>query len=98
MPQAVLRHRVCGGSTREGEHVVDMAHDGFGMGNSSVNRGLVRTPAQTPSTTRTQSAEPSSWAGGYETERLGFFGSEAEMTVYVPFVGSYQRSLIFRPP
>jgi len=38
------------------------------------------------------------WPEGYETERLEFFGSEAETTVYAPFVGSYQRSLTFRPP
>ena len=55
------------------------------------------TPAHTSSTTRTQSLEPSLWAEGYDTERLEFFGSEAEITVYVPFVGSYQRSRTFRP-
>jgi hypothetical protein len=75
-----------------------MARDGFGVRNSSVSRGCVRTPAHTPSTTRTQSLEPSLWAERNETERLEFFGSEAEITAYVPFVGSYQRSLTFRPP
>ena len=50
-----------------------------------------------PSATSTQSLKPSSWAGGYETGRLEVFGSEAEIAVYVPFVGSYQRSLTFRP-
>ena len=54
--------------------------------------------AHTPSTTSTQSLKPSPCAERYKTERLEFFGSEAEITVYVPFVGSYQRSLTFRPP
>src|SRR5271166_1780748 len=61
-------------------------------------KGCTRTPAHTSSTTRTQSLEPSLWPEGYETERLEFFASEAEITVYVPFVGSYQRSRTLRPP
>ena len=47
MPQAVLRHMVRGVSTREYEDVVDMARDGFGIGNSSVSRGFVRAPPLT---------------------------------------------------
>src|SRR4051795_7710619 len=43
-------------------------------------RVCTRTPAHTPSTTRTQSLEPSLWAEGYETERLESFGSETEIT------------------
>ena len=54
--------------------------------------------AHSPATTRTQSLKPSLWAVGYETERLEVFGSDAEITVNVPFVGSYQRSLTCRPP
>ena len=42
MPQAVLRRMVRGVSTREYEHVVDMAREGFGVGKSSVSRGFVR--------------------------------------------------------
>ena len=97
LPAALFQRRMRFSSTREYDDVVDMARDAFGVGNSSVSRGFVLTPAHTPSTTRTQSLEPSLWAEGYETERLEFLGSEAEMTVYVPFVGSYQRSLTFRP-
>jgi putative transposase len=45
MPQAVLRRMVRGVSTREYEHVVDMARDGFGVAKSSVSRGFVRASA-----------------------------------------------------
>jgi putative transposase len=45
MPHAVLRRMVRGVSTREYEHVVDMARDGFGVGKSSVSRGFVRASA-----------------------------------------------------
>jgi transposase-like protein len=45
MPQAVLRRMVRGVSTREYEHVVDMARDGFGVARSSVSRGFVRASA-----------------------------------------------------
>jgi transposase-like protein len=45
MPQAVLRRMVRGVSTREYEHVVDMARDGFGVGKSSVSRRFVRASA-----------------------------------------------------
>jgi transposase-like protein len=45
MPHAVLRRMVRGVSTRENEHVVDMARDGFGIGKSSVSRGFVRASA-----------------------------------------------------
>jgi transposase-like protein len=44
-PQAVLRRMVRGVSTREYEHVVDMARDGFGVAKSSVSRGFVRASA-----------------------------------------------------
>jgi putative transposase len=45
MPQAVLRRMVRGVSTREYEHVVDVARDGFGVGRSSVSREFVRASA-----------------------------------------------------
>jgi len=45
MPQAVLRRMVRGVSTREYEHVVDMARDGFGVAKSSVSREFVRASA-----------------------------------------------------
>ena len=41
MPQAVLRHMVYGVSAHKYKDVVDMARDGFGMGNSSVSRGFM---------------------------------------------------------
>ena len=45
MPRAVLRRMVRGVSTREYEHVVDMARDGFGVDKSSVSREFVRASA-----------------------------------------------------
>jgi len=45
MPQAVLRRMVRGVSTREYEHVVDMAREGFGVDRSSVSRQFVRASA-----------------------------------------------------
>jgi putative transposase len=45
MPKAVLRRMVRGVSTREYEHVVDMARDGFGVAKSSVSREFVRASA-----------------------------------------------------
>jgi transposase-like protein len=45
MRQAVLRRMVRGVSTREYEHVIDMAHEGFGVAKSSVSRGFVRASA-----------------------------------------------------
>lgn len=45
MPRAVLRRMVRGVSTREYEHVVDMARDGFGVAKSSVSRDFVRASA-----------------------------------------------------
>lgn len=45
MPQAVLRRMVRGVSTREYEHVIDMAREGFGVAKSSVSRGFVRASA-----------------------------------------------------
>ena len=45
MPRAVLRRMVRGVSTREYEHVVDMARDGFGVAKSSVSREFVRASA-----------------------------------------------------
>jgi transposase-like protein len=45
MPQAVLRRMVRGVSTREYEHVTDMAREGFGVAKSSVSRGFVRASA-----------------------------------------------------
>jgi putative transposase len=45
MPQAVLRRMVRGVSTREYEHVVDVAREGFGVAKSSVSRGFVRASA-----------------------------------------------------
>lgn len=45
MPQAVLRRMVRGVSTREYEHVVDLAREGFGVDRSSVSRGFVRASA-----------------------------------------------------
>jgi putative transposase len=44
-PQAVLRRMVRGVSTREYEHIVDMARDGFGVAKSCVSRGFVRASA-----------------------------------------------------
>ena len=44
-PQAVLRRMVRGVSTREYEHVIDMARDGFGVAKSCVSRGFVRASA-----------------------------------------------------
>lgn len=45
MPRGVLRRMVRGVSTREYEHVVDMAREGFGVDRSSVSRGFVRASA-----------------------------------------------------
>jgi putative transposase len=45
MPQAVLRRMVRGVSTREYEHVVDTARDGFGVRKSSISREFVRASA-----------------------------------------------------
>jgi putative transposase len=45
MPSAVLRRMVRGVSTREYEHVIDMARDGFGVAKSSVSREFVRASA-----------------------------------------------------
>jgi putative transposase len=45
MPGAVLRRMVRGVSTREYEHVIDMARDGFGVAKSSVSREFVRASA-----------------------------------------------------
>jgi len=45
MPKAVLRRMVRGVSTREYEHVIDMARDGFGVAKSSVSREFVRASA-----------------------------------------------------
>ena len=45
MPQAVLRRMVRGVSTREYEHVIDMAREGFGVDRSSVSRQFVRASA-----------------------------------------------------
>jgi len=45
MPEAVLRRMVRGVSTREYEHVIDVARDGFGVAKSSVSRGFVRASA-----------------------------------------------------
>jgi hypothetical protein len=45
MPQAVLRRMVRVVSSRESEHVVDMAREGFGVDRSSVSRRFVRTSA-----------------------------------------------------
>jgi putative transposase len=45
MPRAVLRRMVRGVSTREYEHVVDIARDGFGVAKSSVSRAFVRASA-----------------------------------------------------
>ena len=45
MPRAVLRRMVRGVSTREYEHVIDMARDGFGVAKSSVSREFVRASA-----------------------------------------------------
>jgi putative transposase len=45
MPKAVLRRMVRGVSTREYEHVVGMARDGFGVTKSSVSREFVRASA-----------------------------------------------------
>jgi putative transposase len=45
MPRAVLRRMVRGVSTREYEHVVDIARDGFATGKSSVSREFVRASA-----------------------------------------------------
>jgi transposase-like protein len=45
MPQAMLRRVVRGVSTREYEHVVDVAREGFGVAKSSVSRGFVRASA-----------------------------------------------------
>ncbi len=45
MPSAVLRRMVRGVSTREYEHVIDMARDGFGVAKSSVSRDFVRASA-----------------------------------------------------
>ncbi len=45
MPRAVLRRMVRGVSTREYEHVVDMAREGFGVDRSSVSRQFVRASA-----------------------------------------------------
>jgi transposase-like protein len=44
-PQSVLRRMVRGVSTREFEHVIDMARDGFGVARSCVSRGFVRASA-----------------------------------------------------
>jgi hypothetical protein len=49
-------------------------------------------PPVVSSTTSTQSLVPSECAAGYAIERLAALGSDAEMTVYDPVVGSYQRS------
>jgi putative transposase len=45
MPSAVLRRMVRGVSTREYEHVIEMARDGFGVVKSSVSREFVRASA-----------------------------------------------------
>jgi putative transposase len=45
MPSAVLRRMVRGVSTREYEHVIEMARDGFGVAKSSVIREFVRASA-----------------------------------------------------
>jgi putative transposase len=45
MPRAALRRMVRGVSTREYEHVIDMARDGFGVARSSVSRNFVRASA-----------------------------------------------------
>jgi putative transposase len=45
MPKAVLRRMVRGVSTRDYEHVVDMARDGFGVAKSSISREFVRASA-----------------------------------------------------
>jgi hypothetical protein len=42
---AVLRRMVRGVSTREYEHVIDMANDGQGAAKSCVSRGFVRARA-----------------------------------------------------
>lgn len=42
MPLAVLRRMVRGVSTRDYEHVIDTARDGFGVKRSSVSRDFVR--------------------------------------------------------
>jgi putative transposase len=45
MPQACLRRMVRGVSTRDYEHVVDLAREGFGVKKSSVSRGFVKASA-----------------------------------------------------
>jgi transposase-like protein len=45
MPSAVLRRTVSGVSTREYEHLIDIARDGFGVAKSSVSRDFVRASA-----------------------------------------------------
>ena len=45
MPSAVLRRMVRGVSTREYEHVIDVARDGFGVAKSSVSRDFVLASA-----------------------------------------------------
>lgn len=46
MPEACLRRMVRGVSTRDYEHVVDLAREGFGVTKSSVSRGFVKATAQ----------------------------------------------------
>ena len=45
MPRAVLRRMVRGVNTREYEHFIDIARDGFATGKSSVSREFVRASA-----------------------------------------------------
>jgi transposase-like protein len=45
MPEACLRRMVRGVSTRDYEHVVDLAREGFGVRKSSVSRGFVKASA-----------------------------------------------------
>jgi transposase-like protein len=45
MPEACLRRMVRGVSTRDYEHVVDLAREGFGVKRSSVSRGFVKASA-----------------------------------------------------